>query len=72
MGMALVFLLPWYDASFTRSSLLAAVLIHGCLVAFRMTSVVLYPGAFAATQSLAIGEIVIFALALLLWLRGGV
>ncbi len=71
MGMALIFLAPWLNPAYTKSSLLACLMIHGCLVLFRLGSFTLHPQAFAATQSLAIGEIVILVLTLLLWWRAG-
>ncbi|MBB02874.1 MAG: hypothetical protein ACE37I_11845 [Rubinisphaera brasiliensis] len=67
MGMALVFLMPLLQAGYTKSSLLACLLIHGCLVAFRLFSFTQYPGAFQHVRTLAIGEIVILLLSIAVW-----
>jgi hypothetical protein len=65
LGLALIFLLPLVRAEFLASSLLACVLIHACLVAFRTVSLFLYSDISSMTYKLAIGEWVILILAVL-------
>jgi hypothetical protein len=64
LGLALVFLMPWYNRSFTEASIWACVLVHGCLVIFRTISYFLYSDISAMTHRLAIGEWVLFVGAL--------
>jgi hypothetical protein len=63
-GLALIFLLPLVRADYLTSSLLACVLIHACLVAFRTLSLFLYSDISSMTYRLAVGEWVILVLAL--------
>ena len=63
LGLALIFLLPLVRSDYLASSLLACVLIHACLVAFRSISFFLYSDMSAMTYRLAIGEWVILILA---------
>ena len=60
MGMACLFLWPLYRPKQTESSLLACLLIHGCLVLFRSVGFCLYSGMQPMTYQLAVGEWVIF------------
>ena len=64
LGLALIFLLPLIRADCLTSSLLACVLIHACLVAFRTVSLFLYSDIGSMTYNLAVGEWVILILAL--------
>lgn len=64
LGLALVFLLPLVRADYLASSLMACVLIHACLVAFRTLSFWLYSDISSMTYKLAVGEWVILILAL--------
>ena len=59
LGMALIFLLPLLREDCVVGSLLACVIIHACLVAFRMYSLFAYSDISAMTYQLAIGEGVI-------------
>ncbi len=63
LAMALIFFLPWVRSDYLASSLLACVLIHACLVAFRTISFFLYSDISAMTYRLAIGEWTILILA---------
>lgn len=60
LAMAILFLRPAIQASSTRSSLLACLVIHACLVAFRSVSLFLYDDISAMTHKLAIGEWILF------------
>jgi len=64
LGLSLIFLLPLVRDNFLTSSLLACVLIHACLVAFRTVSLFLYSDISSMTYKLAVGEWVILILAL--------
>lgn len=64
LGLALIFLLPLVREDYLTSSLLACVLIHACLVAFRTVSLFLYSDIPSMTYKLAIGEWVILILAI--------
>ncbi len=59
-GLALLFLLPILRAEYLQSSMLACVLIHGSLVAFRTCSFFLFSEISPMTYSLAVGEWLIF------------
>ena len=63
LGLALIFLLPLVRADYLTSSLLACVLVHVCLVAFRTISLFLYNDISSMTYKLAVGEWVIMILA---------
>ena len=65
LGLALLFLLPLVRSESLTYSLLTCLLIHGCLVAFRTLSFLLYSDITSMTYQLAIGEWVIFILATL-------
>jgi len=67
LGMALVFLMPWFNRDFTQASLWACILIHACLVAFRMVSFLIYTDMSPLTIRLAIGEWVILLTAIGCW-----
>ena len=64
LGMALVFLLPWFNQEFTLASLWACIAIHACLVFFRTVSFFLYADISTMTYQLAIGEWDILLLAI--------
>ena len=66
LGLSLIFFLPLVRADYLSSSLLACVLIHACLVAFRMISFFLYSDISSMTYKLAIGEWAILILAVLI------
>ena len=63
VAMAIIFLLPFFRAEYLHSSLLACVVIHACLVAFRTVSFFLYRDIPSLTIKLAIGEWVILIIA---------
>jgi hypothetical protein len=63
LGLALVFLWPLWRPQQVQSSLLACLLIHGCLVVFRSVSFGLYSDIQAMTYKLAAGEWLIFLVA---------
>ena len=63
LALALIFLIPLVRADYLASSLLACVLIHVCLVAFRTISLFLYNDISSMTYKLAVGEWVILILA---------
>lgn len=65
LGLALLFLMPLIRGDSLAYSLLACVLIHGSLVAFRTVSFFLYSGIGSMTYNLAVGEWVIFILTLI-------
>jgi hypothetical protein len=68
MGMACIFLWPLFRPKQLESSLLACLLIHGCLVLFRGVGFILYSDIQRMTYQLAVGEWVIFlASAFLSW-----
>ena len=68
MGMACIFLWPLWRPKQLESSLLACLLIHGCLVLFRGVGFFLYSDIQRMTYQLAVGEWVIFlAAAALCW-----
>ena len=60
MGMACVFLWPLWRPKQLEFSLLACLLIHGCLVLFRGVGFFLYSDIQRMTYQLAVGEWVIF------------
>lgn len=60
MGMAGIFLWPLWRPKQLESSLLACLLIHGCLVLFRGVGFFLYSDIQRMTYQLAVGEWVIF------------
>ncbi len=60
MGMACIFLWPLWRPKQLESSLLACLLIHGCLVLFRGVGFFLYSDIQRMTYQLAVGEWVIF------------
>ena len=65
MGMALIFLLPLVHSEFLFSSMIACVLIHACLVAFRTIGFFLYSDFSSITYKLAAGEWVILILGII-------
>lgn len=67
LAMAILFLIPLLKKKYIEAGVFSCLVVHATLVVFRMTSFVLYPGAFEATQSLAIGEIVILILSAIIW-----
>ena len=66
LGLSLIFFLPLVRADYLSSSLLACILIHACLVAFRTISFFLYSDISSMTYKLAIGEWTILILAVLI------
>ena len=67
-GMALMFLSPWFKDEFTLPMLWACLLVHASLVLFRTAGFLLFTNLEGMTYRLAIGEWVIFLLALIvLW-----
>jgi FtsH-binding integral membrane protein len=64
LGLCLIFLVPLVREEYLASSLLACVLIHACLVAFRTASLFLYSDISSMTYKLAIGEWIILIAAL--------
>lgn len=60
LGMACVFVWPLWRPKQLDASLLACLLIHGCLVIFRSVSFALYSDIQPMTYKLAAGEWVIF------------
>jgi FtsH-binding integral membrane protein len=59
LAMCLMFLAPMVRHDYLTVSLLACVLIHACLVAFRTASFFLYTDISSMTYKLAIGEWII-------------
>lgn len=66
LGLAIVFLLPWFKPDTLPTILLICLIIHGCLVMFRLASFAIYSGFSSMTFSLAVGEVIIFGISL--WL----
>lgn len=66
-GLGLIFLLPLFRPSDVSFALLACLLLHGCLVAFRTISFVLFSGIGSNTYTLASAEWLIFILSAVLW-----
>jgi hypothetical protein len=56
LALSLIFFLPLVRSEYLASSLLACVLIHGCLVAFRTVSFFLFTDLSSMTYRLAVGE----------------
>lgn len=73
LALALIFLMPWVQPQFTSASLWACIIVHACLVGFRMVSFMIYSDFTSMTYRLAIGEWVVLITALVLWwmTRGG-
>ena len=67
LAMSLMFLLPLIRSEYLASSLLACLLIHVCLVAFRTVSLVLYRDISSTTYNLAIGEWAILIVGMFVW-----
>ncbi len=70
-ALGLLFLLPLLFPEYTRPMLLACLLVHGSLVAFRTLSLLLYTGMSQTTYMLSVSEWVLFlgALAMLILRR---
>jgi len=68
LGMALVCLLPLLRPTYTKTSLLACLLLHTGMASFRVLSLVAYPGALQQIWPLAGEEILFFLLSLGVWL----
>ncbi|MCA9108946.1 MAG: hypothetical protein KDA52_03275 [Planctomycetaceae bacterium] len=66
LGLAIVFLLPWFKPDSLPTVLLACTILHGCLVAYRLASFAIYSEFTSMTYSLAAGEVLIFTTSL--WL----
>lgn len=64
LAMSLIFLLPLIRKDSLIGSLLACVVIHACLVAFRTYSLLVYSDISGMTYQLAIGEWVLLILSL--------
>ena len=60
LGLGIVFLLPFYDVSWTPFALFTCLIIHACLVLFRTTSFFLYSAIHTTTYVLAVVEWLIF------------
>ncbi len=69
LAIAMLFLWPLYKSDSVAFSLLACVIIHGCIVVFRAISFFLYSGIGTPTYALAVIEWVIFLLAAFLLSR---
>jgi hypothetical protein len=67
LGLGLFFLLPWLRPEATSTVLLASVIVHGSLVAFRAVSLPLYGVKTTATLVIAGLELAIFAASLTVW-----
>jgi len=65
LALALIFFLPLVRPDYLISSLLACVIVHACLVAFRTVSLFLYSDISSMTYRLAVGEWVILILAVI-------
>jgi hypothetical protein len=59
LGMAILFLLPLIRNDMLEYSLLACLILHGCLVAFRTASFFVFSDVGGLTINLAIGEWII-------------
>jgi hypothetical protein len=64
LAMGILFLLPLWKPEWLQYSLFACIVIHGCLVAFRTASYLMYSGISGTTNKLAIGEWVILLAAI--------
>jgi len=69
LALGIAFLWPLYRPSEVVFPLFLCLLIHGCLVAFRTTSFVLYSGIPTTTFALAATEWIIFVGAAILYWR---
>lgn len=68
LGLGLIFLWPLLRSSDPKEALFACLLIHGCLVAFRVLSFLRYSGIQSTTYILAVVEWIILLTSLgLLW-----
>jgi hypothetical protein len=67
LGLGLFFLLPWIRPESTGTVLLASLIVHGSLVAFRTISLPLYGVKTSATLVIAGIEIAIFVATLVVW-----
>jgi hypothetical protein len=67
LGLGLYFLLPWVRPDSARTVLLASVIVHGSLVAFRAVSLPLYGVKTSTTLVIAGLEIAIFLTSLVVW-----
>jgi hypothetical protein len=68
LALAMIFFLPLFRNDFLGSSLLACVIVHASLVAFRTIGFFLFRDIQPLTYRLAAGEWVILILAVLCWL----
>jgi hypothetical protein len=68
-ALAVAFLWPLYRAADTPYALGFCLLSHGCLVAFRGYSLLIYRGISPMTYQLAVADWVIFLLALVIYWR---
>ena len=68
LALGIVFLWPLYDRDAVTYSLLACVLVHGCIVLFRTLSFFLYSDLGKTTYALAAIEwVILLASAMILW-----
>jgi len=67
LALAIVFLLPWIDASILSYSLLTCIIMHGCLVLMRSLGFVLFSGIRPMTMGFAASEWVVFLMAAGIW-----
>ena len=73
LSLGLLFLLPLMRETALSTMLLACVIVHACLVTFRMYSFTQYSAFPKMTYQLATGEVVILVLsAVMLWLHSRV
>ncbi len=66
-GLALIFLLPLLRSDATEFSLLACLLVHASLVAWRSVSLLIYQDFSSMTAKLAIGEWIILLSSIGMW-----
>ncbi|MCU0877242.1 MAG: DUF4345 family protein [Pirellulaceae bacterium] len=67
LGLGLYFLLPWVRPDSTGTVLLASVIVHGSLIAFRAVSLPLYGVKTSTTLVIAGLELAIFLASLVVW-----
>lgn len=68
LALGIIFLWPLYDSSTVPFALLTCLILHACIVLFRMISLCLYSGIGMTTFVLAVVEwIILICTALLFW-----
>lgn len=67
LGLGLIFLWPWLDATALPFSLTTCLVIHSCLVLMRSIAFALYTGIPTMTIGFAASEWVIFLLSAVFW-----